>query len=143
MSIKNMNIYKKNPLIYLASPYSHDDEKVRHERYEKALEAVVEILHKGLFVYSPIVHNHYVAESKDLGREFKYWMAFDFTMLSRCSDFYILQIDGWEKSVGVLEEYKFARDLKLSTYFYSEKEARGFTVTGDSIENGKIFYYDR
>lgn len=45
-----MNIYKKNPLIYLASPYSHADPNVRQERYEKALEAVVEILHQGKFV---------------------------------------------------------------------------------------------
>ena len=44
-------------LIYLASPFSDLERKVREERYRSAIEATGLLLKMGVFVYSPIVHN--------------------------------------------------------------------------------------
>jgi len=48
-------------MIYLASPYHHADKDVMEDRFHKVAMATAHLLSKGLIVYSPIAHNHYLA----------------------------------------------------------------------------------
>jgi hypothetical protein len=45
-------------IIYLGSPYTHPDPKVREERFEKATRAAAHLVEKGHIVYSPITMTH-------------------------------------------------------------------------------------
>lgn len=97
-------------LIYLASPYSHQDPEVRQDRYEQACQAAADLIGEDVFVYSPIAHTHNIAlkmPSKPLS--FSYWQNFDFRMINACDELMVRRLDGWEDSVGVEAEIEYAR----------------------------------
>lgn len=95
-------------LYYLASPYSHKEPKVMTARYKHAVKCTAHFLHSGVFIYSPIVHNHNIVITWDLGREWKDWENYDFCMLDRCDGLLVLTMDGWESSTGVGQEMRRA-----------------------------------
>ncbi len=45
-------------MIYLASPYSHDDPAVRQERFDAACRAAAELVRQGKTVFRPVAHSH-------------------------------------------------------------------------------------
>lgn len=71
------------------------------------------MLRRGLVVYSPIVHNHPIAELIDLPKDWAFWEKIDITMLAKCDMLYVLKINGWEKSRGVAAEIKFAMNRNI------------------------------
>ena len=108
-------------MIYLASPYSHDDPRVRDARYEAACEHVVLMLREGRLVYSPIVHSHALAR-RGLPGDWPFWEAHDRVMLGWSGAVEVLQLPGWETSEGVLAEIAIAARLGLPVA-YSERGA--------------------
>lgn len=100
-------------LYYLASPYNHESEDVRRERYEANVRALAELLHAGTVAFSPIVHHHPVVCLRDLGRGWDFWRKVDVEYLRRCDSLIILTLDGWRESVGVTAEIEIAQSLGL------------------------------
>jgi len=94
-------------MIYLASPYTHEDPAVMQHRFELACDACAYLLSNGEYVYSPIVHTHPIAIRNDLPRPFEFWQGFDQHMIDRCTAFWVLKIDGWDKSVGIAAEKEY------------------------------------
>lgn len=94
---------KPKPLIYLSSPYSHEDSAVRHRRYQLAMLTVTHFLHRGQYLYSPILHNHPIVCHNDLASHAQ-WLEYDYAILDRCDEMWILKIDGWRTSHGVIAE---------------------------------------
>ena len=106
-------------MIYLASPYAHADEIVMIERYRAACDKAGQMLKRGLVVYSPIAHNHPIAQRVDLPRTWEFWSKIDLEILSRCDALYVLCLTGWDVSVGVTAEIEFAKSKGLPiTYIY-------------------------
>ncbi|GIW80418.1 MAG: hypothetical protein KatS3mg105_2225 [Gemmatales bacterium] len=97
-------------MIYLASPYSHDDPTVCEQRYRDACRAVAGLLHQGLPAFSPIVHSHPLVQY-GLPADWSFWQRYDRELLARCDEVVVLMLEGWEKSVGVREEVRIAREL--------------------------------
>jgi hypothetical protein len=95
---------------YLASPYSHPDSAIRHQRYEAAAKACAWLVQSEYFklrnhaVYSPIVNWHHIALNHELPKDYKFWIAQNETMLHAASGLIILCIDGWDKSHGINHE---------------------------------------
>ena len=52
-------------MIYLASPYTHDDPNVERERYESVCTVCAKFARLGKHVYSPIAHWHPIALAHD------------------------------------------------------------------------------
>ena len=96
-------------MIYLASPYSHDDSNVRHHRYLDAKRATEILLNAGYFVYSPIVHSRFLEVESYGSRE---WIAHGREMIGICASVFVLMIDGWKRSIGVQTEIKHAIKLR-------------------------------
>jgi nucleoside 2-deoxyribosyltransferase len=100
-------------MIYLASPYSHPDESVRLDRFDKACRVAAILMMMDKQVFSPIAHTHPIAMAAggclDLGWEF--WEQFDRWYLERCDELIVLELDGWEQSKGVQAELKIMREL--------------------------------
>lgn len=94
--------------IYLGSPYSHDDHEMMHRRYRAAMARTANMLHQGIKVYSPIVHNHEMAREFNLPRGIDFWMEYDFAILSKASEFHILMLPGWDESEGLRKESNHA-----------------------------------
>ncbi len=95
-------------LVYVASPYSHDDPSVRQRRFELVAEFAAHLMRDGLFVYSPIAHTHPIAQhGLPLGWDF--WEKYDRVMLPRCDRMIVLTLDGWDDSKGVSAEIEIMR----------------------------------
>jgi hypothetical protein len=117
----NPVIPAREKLIYLASPYSSPDAELRQLRFELAVEAVALGMRDGIYIYSPIVNCHNVAEMFPdfISGEWKFWERFDHLMISKCDELWVLTIDGWEASKGVRQEVEFACNGCIPVKFYS------------------------
>lgn len=110
-------------MIYLASPYSHEDPRVMRARYEAVSECVAKLIRAGYLVFSPIAYSHPLAESyKDLGFGFESWREFDIGMLSRATTLAVLQLDGWSESQGIEAEIDHAEKIGLPIAFTTVEE---------------------
>jgi len=102
-------------MIYLASPYSHPEAKVRQERFDLVCAATARLLSDGHLVFSPVAHSHPLTRF-GLPCGFEFWEAFDFEMLSFCDALWIFTLDGWTGSLGVRREMRIARELQKPVF---------------------------
>lgn len=91
-------------MIYLASPYSHQDPFVRETRYLAVAKKVIEYLQADKFVYSPIVHCHELQKIVPIGTDFNFWRSYNLHMLDLASELHVLNLEGWAESIGVSGE---------------------------------------
>jgi nucleoside 2-deoxyribosyltransferase len=108
-------------LIYLASPYSHADFRVRQRRFEEACRAAAALLRAGVSVFSPIAHSHPIARF-GVPTSWDYWSRLDREYLARCDVLAVLTLIGWRESVGVQAEIAFARELGMPVVFVAPDE---------------------
>jgi hypothetical protein len=94
-------------MIYLATPYTHADPTIVEKRYEEAMAYTHYLLERKRWVYSPIVHCHELAKRHSLPTDFDYWRRYNYHILSRCDELYVLGIEGWRESKGVRAELEF------------------------------------
>lgn len=99
-------------LIYLASPYTHEEAAVREQRFDAVCEYAAKLMRAGLHVFSPIAHGHAIARY-NLPVEFDFWQGYCEKTLGRCDRVVVLQLDGWRESKGVTHEVKLAKRLRL------------------------------
>lgn len=100
-------------MIYIASPYVHPDPYIMQKRYETVVQYVNDQYRASIPVYSPIVHNHPVALLGGLPRTWDYWKMIDLAMLRLCHALWVLQLPGWDRSIGVTAEIKFAEEVGM------------------------------
>lgn len=103
-------------MIYLATPYSHPDPQVRHERFFAAVTEAAERTARGVLCYSPIAHSHHIAQllsviPHDLEADpgsFDAWRNHSLDMLRRCDSMEVVMMDGWRESIGIAGEIQYA-----------------------------------
>ena len=110
--------------IYLSTPYSHEDENVREERYDLVTRAAAHIMvMDGLNVFSPITHSHPLVQVTDLLPDsFEGWAAIDYQFLDWCDEVWVLLLPGWDKSRGVANEIKYAIEKKKPVVYIEPDE---------------------
>ena len=105
--------------VYLASPYTHPDPVVRHNRAAIVSQlAFKEFMLKGLSVYCPIAETVFIAQfgdHSDTGWDF--WRKQDLPKLNSCKTLVIAMIDGWKESKGIRGEVKFAMKNNIPIEF--------------------------
>jgi len=87
--------------VYLASPYAHPDPAIMQTRYEAAVRVAGTLMREGVAVYSPIAHNHPIAQAVDLPRTWDFWRRMDLPILAAAKRVCVLCLEGWQESVGV------------------------------------------
>jgi Domain of unknown function (DUF1937) len=92
------------PYIYLASPYSDPDPRVRKRRHLAAEAAVHWMLCRKIWVYSPIVHCHFLAENFEMPTDRAFWRPYNRAMLRQAVELWVLRIPGSNNSSGITEE---------------------------------------
>jgi hypothetical protein len=105
----------EDKVIYLASPYTHEVEDVRVERYNQVTVAAAKIMQQGHMVFSPISHSHPIGDhlAEGLSMNWDFWRKQDFCWLRKCEEVWVLTLDGWVESVGVTAEIDEAKRLGL------------------------------
>ncbi len=107
-------------MIYLASPYAHKNPLIMELRFEKVCRVAGAMMKDGLFIYSPIAHNHPIATRIDLPRTWDFWKNIDLHILEKCDQLWVLKLEGWEESKGVAAEIKFAEEKKIPITYVPE-----------------------
>ena len=109
--------------IYLAVPYSHDNIKVKEERFNKVTLLNGKLMNGGNLVYSPITACHPVAMMCKIPGSWEYWEKLDRSFINWCDIVYIYCLEGWKESTGIQAEIKIANELKKPImYYYDKKE---------------------
>lgn len=110
-SVSAAGAYDMTKLIYLASPYSHEDRAVRNERFAMACIAAATMMRQGMMVYSPIAHTHSIAECGELPKGHQFSREFDERMIATCDELWVLMLPRWEKSDRVRRQVEYARSI--------------------------------
>ena len=100
-------------MIYLAGPYTHDDPKIREERFEALTKKAAELMLDGYVVFSPITYGHTISERHTLPDSWEWWRGQCFGILRHASRLIVLRLSGYSDSVGVNAEIKFALSIGL------------------------------
>lgn len=108
-------------MIYLASPYSHKSPAVVERRVELTGRVATDLVLRGLFVYSPIIHWHGLCLQYELPSDAEYWSAFNTNMIRRAEAMYVITIDGWKESIGVRGEISLAKQLGIPLTSVNER----------------------
>lgn len=100
-------------MIYVASPYSHKEKRVREHRFLMAEWYVATAMKQQLKVFSPIVYAHALAERYQLPTDAQYWKNFNNAMMRRAEYLNVLDLVGWRESKGVQYELMMAEELGI------------------------------
>lgn len=99
-------------MIYLAAPYTHEDPRIVRMRVREVSKAAGHLLNQGLMVYSPLSHGQMIVDhSEGILTTREYWFQHNMWMLARCTEMYVLALDGWRESIGVKQEWDRAVEL--------------------------------
>lgn len=121
---------KPTGILYLASPYGHEDPKVREKRFHHVNVCASAFLRRGIHVFSPISHGHPISEATGLASDWQFWKHHARLMLERSAAMVIFAIDGWAESIGVQEETRIANSLGLPVFFVNHEWHRSI---GESV----------
>lgn len=103
-------------MIYVVSPYSHEDKRVEEERFERVVQHMACLARDGLYVYSPIAHWHPIAIKHDMPTDFTYYRKVNEDMIRRAASLLLIKMSGWQISRGVGHEVEFARERNIPIY---------------------------
>lgn len=106
-------------MIYLASPYSHDDTNVVEERVLTVCRVSAMLMSRGVQLFSPIVHTHPIAMAGEMPTDWRFWEKFDRWFVENCDELWVLMLDGWEVSSGVTAEIAIAREIGKPVLYVS------------------------
>ena len=101
----------RTELIYLASPYTHENPLVVADRHRATMAFVAKHLLDGRFVYSPIVYAHTMAMRHVMPISSEWWWAFNKSMIERCSVVWVLCLENYQHSRGMRDEIDYAEFL--------------------------------
>ncbi len=124
-------------MIYIASPYTHDDHIVVEKRYKQTQEYVGKLFKERIWAFSPIVHCHTIAKLYDLPTDAHYWLEYNLHMLTRADALHVLQLYDWIGSVGVRNEVFFWNALKhdaIITAVVPDSRNKRLYAAGDFLE---------
>jgi hypothetical protein len=90
-------------MIYLASPYSHENPDVEEDRADEVSRIAAELIRGGARIFCPIAHSHAIAKH-GLPGGWEFWEEYDREYLEFCDELIVALMDGWKDSKGVRAE---------------------------------------
>lgn len=101
-------------MIYLASPYSHPEPRIKEARFRAVSMAAAQLFKRGHLVFCPIAMSHPLAVYGNMDGSWETWAEFDRAMIPLCGTFAIYGLHGWSESVGVEAEHEIATEHGLN-----------------------------
>lgn len=119
--------------IYIGSPYSHLDPKVRQARYFNVMDYVDWLLKNTSHTpYSPIMHFHEFVKRHNHPGDALYWERHNLAMLAGASQLHVLNIPGAANSRGLAREIAQA-DATRTGLWLADPDRDG---------HGHMFHFD-
>lgn len=104
-------------MIYIASPFSHENKLVEKDRYLQVEKYALHLINEGLPAFSPIVYCYPIHLNHKLDGSYETWKKFNLQMLHRSEELHILCLDNWDLSLGVRSELDWWLNNKLGAAF--------------------------
>ena len=99
-------------LVYVASPYWHNDAEVRDARALAALHATAEMISQGVPAFSAVAYsNHF--QNLNLQTPLQGWYEYDLNYLAASDKMVVLELPGWQQSAGIAIETSFAASRSI------------------------------
>jgi len=113
LRIRNDHRHSDRSLLYLACPYTHENDEVEAARYWGAGATALRLQHEHNIyeAFSPINHPLGLPSHQDkvnVPKHFDAWEAIDKTWLDSSYALCVLIFNGWMESVGVNAEMEYA-----------------------------------
>ena len=111
-------------MIYLASPYTHDNPAIVEKRVEQACQAAAKLMAAGETVFAPIPHSHTIAAYLPKTTQFdhEFWMQQDLAVLRHCQLVVVLCLTEWSNSKGVRREIDVATAAGIPVKYINPEE---------------------
>ena len=122
-------------MIYLISPYSSPDDRVRTRRWLDAEHYCAYALRQGQPVFSPVVYCHTMAAIHKLPTDFGFWMQHNLDWLKSCAEARVLLVDGWAESTGVMREIAEANDIGIPIRYIHDLSSGYFLHTSPLLHS--------
>ncbi len=109
-------------MIAIVGPYGHADEAIKQMRAKKIATACINLLAQGKVGMSPLAYGlglRHVADS-ELPDNYQNWDHFCRTLVSACSEVYVLNLEGWDTSTGVRDEINTAHARRIPVYLVNQ-----------------------
>jgi hypothetical protein len=103
----------KQRLVYIATPYSRYPHGMQ-QAFENACDAAAALMEQGVAVFCPIAMSHAIEteqvklKAPGWPKDGEFWLNIDKAILKHCTDLFVVQMEGWDNSIGVAEEIAFA-----------------------------------
>ena len=104
-------------IIYLASPYSNEDEKLMQARYEQISKIAAKLTKEGNVAFSPITYGHTLLNYETLPVEYPFWENFCLSFLKHSDVLCVYMMPGWDKSKGIANEIRFAIENRIPVIY--------------------------
>lgn len=118
-------------LIYLASPFSHEDQKVEQMRFKQACRCAAILTEAGYNVFSPIAHTYSIARFGRIDGGWNTWEKFDTLMLTACDQLFVYCLPGYKESAGVCSEVNLAHALSKPVVLLHTWEVKNIKMRGE------------
>lgn len=83
------------------------------KRYKEVMHLTARLIIDGYITFSPVVHCHEMANVYYLPSDWEFWANYCLFFLEHSSHLVVLELDGWETSVGVAQEVAVAQQLDI------------------------------
>ncbi|MFK3708449.1 DUF1937 family protein [Klebsiella sp. NPDC088457] len=121
--------------IFLACPYSHPDETVVNERFIRCNQVAAAIIESGNIVFSQVTLSHPInlvfrhTEKSEIGKR---WAPVDAYFMETMEELIIIDLPGWDKSVGIQREIAFfeQRGQRVSLWSQVQNEFIAEEIAG-------------
>jgi hypothetical protein len=110
-------------MIYVACPYTSDDDDTVSLRVDCIMEYSAMLLKSGQKFFSPISHSHEIdIRSRNGVRHQEHyrdrWLAIDLEIMKNCvTELHVLTMPGWKNSYGVTYEIEYAKHRGIPVYY--------------------------
>lgn len=118
-------------MIYIAAPYSHQNPLIRAERSRKAGKAMWELARAGVPAIAPTFYGHEFEGKFRAELPYEFWLVWSRGILVKCSEVYVLPLEGWRESLGLESELTLAASLWLPITGYpceGAEDVSGFDI---------------
>lgn len=112
---------KKKTLVYLAIPYTSESKAVMAIRALISEIIGAKLVQDGFRIFNPIAESSRYDNYFNTPPTWEFWSEHDTDMLSKCDHLLVVQLPGWDKSVGVTAEIAHAAKLGIPIGFIDFK----------------------
>ncbi len=100
-------------MIYIGSPYFDPSPYIRDARARDVGLFAATCIKDSHIVYCPIASWHHLVVEHNLPGNFQFWRRLNLGILRYCSEIWVLDLEGWQMSVGLAGEIQRALEWEI------------------------------